>query len=142
MRLRDECCIETKAKDWVQTAHIISRSYKSTAWDLDNVVLLSAKRHCFYTHRPVEWKKFINEYFGEGYYEEMERRALDYHKWSLGELKELYAELCYIRDNRYKPEWRILLYANPGRTSYPSAGGEPTTKLREGWADSERAKSR
>lgn len=84
-----EICEETRGTDNLQCAHIIPRSYLATRWDLDNAVCLIQKRHKFYTHRPVEWRKFI----GEKRFKELEKRALNYRKWSLEELKELYGRL-------------------------------------------------
>src|SRR3990167_4041915 len=65
-------CVETGATQSIQTAHIISRSYFNIRWDFDNAIPLSASRHRYYTDRPVEWKRFINHHFGEGYYEKLE----------------------------------------------------------------------
>jgi len=115
VRLRDGGCIETKTTKNLQGAHIISRSYKATAFDLDNVVTLSSGRHQYYTYHSLEWKDFINKHFGKGYYEKLEARALIYHVWSLDELKELHEKLLTIRNSWCGPEWRTLLPTNPGR---------------------------
>lgn len=86
-------CIETKVKYNLQCAHIVSRSYHATAWDLDNAVCLFKNRHCYYTHHPVEWENFVNETIGEEKHKELKKRALNYKAMKLSDYKELYARL-------------------------------------------------
>jgi len=93
VKLRDGKCQETNTTDKLQCAHIISRIYHAVRWDFDNALALSFKRHMYYTHHPVEWRRFIREHFGKGYYEMLEKRALKYKKMTLKDYKELYEEL-------------------------------------------------
>ena len=83
-------CVETGARENLQTAHIVLACYMNTRWDFDNVVTLKSGRHIFYTQHPIEWKLFINRLKGPGYYEKMEDRAMIAKKWSGEDLKELY----------------------------------------------------
>jgi len=112
--LRDGKCIETNATKKLQAAHIISRGYKNTAWDLENVVTLKVGRHKWYTHRPLEWEIFIDSKFGAGYYERLKKRALNYRKWTLEELKELYVSLEKIRNSFDRRTGKFKDQANPG----------------------------
>jgi len=100
VRLRDKVCRETSSKDNLQCAHIISRSYKNTRWDFDNAITLTIGRHKYYTHHPLEWKVFINKLFGKGYYEKLEKKALQYKSYSLEELKEVYDQIHTNRGSR------------------------------------------
>jgi len=86
-------CIETKSRNNLQTSHIISRSYFNIRWDFDNAVVLTQKRHKYYTHHPVEWKRFINNHFGDGYYEALENKAIVSRVWSKEAVKEKYEDL-------------------------------------------------
>ncbi|HEC66617.1 MAG TPA: hypothetical protein ENI23_15180 [bacterium] len=128
-------CIETKASN-VQCAHIISRSYHATRWDFDNAVCLGMGRHFFYTYHPIEWKLFINERFGQGYYEKLEGRAMRYRQWSLDDLKELYGFFQTIFDSWSEREGRFFVYSNPGcandNDKQEGAGSDPPTQYRHG----------
>ena len=90
-------CEETNAKENLQCAHIISRSYFATRWDFDNAICLSASRHAYYTFRPIEWHRFIDEKF-PGRYARLEKRALPYRGWSREELRQLYEAFRDISD--------------------------------------------
>lgn len=69
MRLSD-------CKGPMQPAHIVSRSYRSIRWDEDNAMPLCAGAHRYFTARPVEWKRFVDELYGAGTYAGLEARAL------------------------------------------------------------------
>src|SRR3990167_5354484 len=90
IRLRAGKCEETNGKMNLQCAHLISRSYKSTRWDLDNAICLSRERHKYYTEHPLEWELFLEKKIGSVRLEELKERAIDYKVWTLEELKELY----------------------------------------------------
>lgn len=92
-------CIETNATSGLNTAHIISRDYHAIRWSFNNAVTLSVGRHKYYTHHPVEWKRFINQKFGQGYYEALEYRALGRKTYSLDDLKDLYEQFKNLRAN-------------------------------------------
>ena len=92
--------METGATDKLQTAHIVSREYKSVRWDFDNAVVLTSGRHAWYTNHPIEWRLFINKLKGDHYYEDMEKKALVLKKWSTEELKELYESLRSLEAKR------------------------------------------
>ena len=86
-------CVETGATDNLQTAHVISRSYKAIRWDMDNAMCLSARRHAWYTYHPIEWRAFCVKYLGKQKYEALEKKAREGRGWGEKGLKELYAKL-------------------------------------------------
>ena len=86
-------CVETGATTNLQTAHLISRSYLATRWELDNAVTLTAGRHVWYTHNPLEWREFCFKRLSKERYEELEKKTRARRKWTVSELEELYAEL-------------------------------------------------
>ena len=127
VRLRaNGLCQETNGKEFPQCAHIISRDYKNTCWDLDNAICLSRNRHKFYTHRPLEWEVFVDKLLGLGYHNKMKQRALNYRGWTFKELKDLYARLKIIRDSWDVGERRFRVYTNPGRAGFESQESEIT----------------
>lgn len=87
-------CVETGTTNNLQTAHVISRSYKAIRWDMDNAVCLSAKRHMYYTHHPIEWRTFCIKHLGRKKYEALETQAMKHKPWGEKGLKDLYAELA------------------------------------------------
>ena len=86
-------CVETKARHSLQAAHVISRSYLATRWDMDNAVTLTAGRHHWYTNNPLDWEAFCIKYLGNKKYEALKRKAMARKHWGEGGLKKLYAEL-------------------------------------------------
>lgn len=46
-----------------QCAHLVSRRYHATRWDLLNAVCLCAGCHVKYTHDPIAWDDWIEERF-------------------------------------------------------------------------------
>jgi hypothetical protein len=65
-----------KCKGWLQACHGISRTYRGTRFDLRNGLPGCASHHKYYTHRPLEWDRFLELYWGEELKTEMERTAL------------------------------------------------------------------
>ena len=60
----------------LQCAHIISRRYLCTRWDLGNAVCLCARCHMYMTHRPLEWEEWVIARIGAQRYENLKRKAL------------------------------------------------------------------
>lgn len=69
--------------DALQAAHIISRNYYATRFDLDNGLALCQRCHKRWTMQPVEWFLTVVETIGLSAYVDLchralVRRALDY----------------------------------------------------------------
>ena len=60
----------------LQCAHICSRRYLSTRWDLDNAMCLDSGCHIYFTHHPIEWDLFVISCIGEEKYNALKKRAL------------------------------------------------------------------
>ena len=83
IRDRDRVCVANRERidtcespDWLQCAHIHTRSYSATRFDPDNAVTLCRSCHMYYTQRPLEFKVFIDLVLGENYYDRLGIRAL------------------------------------------------------------------
>lgn len=61
----------------LQCAHIISRSYRVIRTDQRNALALCQGCHTFYTHRPLEWRAFIDRTH-PGLWDELTHLALTY----------------------------------------------------------------
>lgn len=73
-------CFKCNRTTGLQCAHIVSRSYHATRWDLDNAVCLCNGCHVYYTHHPLEWEVFICIKIGKDEYDQLKKRALNYSK--------------------------------------------------------------
>jgi hypothetical protein len=60
VRARGKCqnCGSIKS---LQAAHIFSRIYNNTRWDLDNLLCLCASCHFFFHKNPLEFAHFVGE---------------------------------------------------------------------------------
>lgn len=76
VRKRDRVCMNCGTTHRLQCAHIVSRRYLSTRWNPRNAVALCAGCHVFYTHRPIEWRVWVDRAFQPGYMQYMEHLAL------------------------------------------------------------------
>lgn len=86
IRGRDGICQATRVEEagaekctreaFLQCAHIHSRSYSATRLDPDNAMALCRSCHTYFTPRPLEWKVFVDELYGEHYYDRLAVRAL------------------------------------------------------------------
>ena len=123
IRERAGKCEETGSKYLPQCAHLISRSYRATRWDFDNAICLSAARHRYYTDRPLEWEKFIEDKMGRARFEMLKTRALEYKTWTLEELKILYEELKNIRDSWDGSGGKFRLHSYQGFPIYHFKAG-------------------
>ena len=79
IRERDGACRKCGSTEYLQTAHIISRSYKSIRTDPRNAVALCRSCHTYFTHRPLEWQAWIDEQF-PGRWDWLRKKALQYPK--------------------------------------------------------------
>ncbi len=69
----------TDHKGNLQCAHIISRDYKRIRTDRRNALCLCAGCHMYYTHRPLEWRQWIDTTY-PGLWDELTALALTYEK--------------------------------------------------------------
>ncbi len=59
---RDGWCLACGSPEAGQCAHIISRRYRATRWDILNAVRLCQSCHVRYTHQPEEWREWADEH--------------------------------------------------------------------------------
>lgn len=81
IRSRDGKCLSCGTKRNLQCAHIISRSYKSIRTDERNAITLCQSCHLRFTHRPLEWRDWVEKRF-PGRWEELKWKALGYERVS------------------------------------------------------------
>lgn len=74
----DGACRRCGKTTGLQCAHIVSRGYHSTRWDLDNAMCLDQGCHMYFTHHPVEWELFVVACIGQEAYNDLKVRALKY----------------------------------------------------------------
>ena len=79
IRERDGSCRRCGSTDFLQCAHIISRSYKSIRTDPRNAVALCRGCHTFFTHSPLEWRDWVEQQF-PGRWDWLRAEALKYEK--------------------------------------------------------------
>lgn len=68
IRARDGRCLECGATEFLQCAHIISRSYKAIRVNPDNAVALCRSCHTYFTHHPLQWFEWVEEKFPGRWY--------------------------------------------------------------------------
>ena len=73
-------CEACGTSDMLQCAHILTRGYKQTAFDLDNAMCLCRSHHVYFTHRPIEWEAFVIYMIGEKKVANLREKAVQYHK--------------------------------------------------------------
>ena|SRR3990167_473912 len=137
IRLRaKEKCEETNDSYRPNCAHIVSRGYLATRWDLDNAICLAWNRHRYYTDRPLEWEKFIISKIGKVKWQQLKDRALYYKTWTLEELKELYEKLSNLRNSWNRPKRKFDLFVYQGFPTYHfRAGNEARAIYGYSWKD-------
>jgi len=79
IRLRDGKCQACGATEYLQCAHIITRSYKAIRVVEDNAVALCRSCHVKFTHRPLEWREWVEDHY-PGRWEALKAEALKYSK--------------------------------------------------------------
>lgn len=91
------CCNHVESISDLQCAHIFSRTYRNTRWDLDNLVNLCPGCH-FYGHRnPIAFVEFIkNTWLSVYKYEQLKIKHNAIKRWTLQEMVDLYEELGKI----------------------------------------------
>lgn len=90
-------CNRCGSRDWLQTAHIISRRYSNTRCDIRNAWCLCAGCHRRLTDWPREHSRYITETIGSEAYEELRAKAESFEKvdWSIEyeKLKEIWKNM-------------------------------------------------
>ena len=87
------CGVHGEKSDF-ECAHIFSRRYLSTRWDLLNGLCLCHACHRRAHNKPVEFTEFVKEYLGLISYQELRERAkIMIGSANIGHLKEVVAEL-------------------------------------------------
>lgn len=77
----------------LQCAHIFSRTYRNTRWDLKNLLPLCQGCH-FRAHKcPVEFTERVKVYLGDVEYELLKIRHNAIKKWTLVEMFDYYNAL-------------------------------------------------
>lgn len=79
VRERDGRCLNCGTTELLQCAHLISRSYKAIRTDFDNAVTLCRSCHMKYTHKPLEWREWVEDRF-PGRWGKLKQTALAYPK--------------------------------------------------------------
>jgi len=108
-RLRDNGCVFRdfikesgyKCGGYTMAEHIVSRKFSNTYSDLDNIICLCYVHHIiFKPESPTVYTRIVKEYLGEGWVEEIEKKArkscnFGLKDWQKEEerLKEVLAEL-------------------------------------------------
>ena len=73
-------CHRCNSEYRIQCAHIISRTYYTVRWSLDNAIPLCSGCHVFFTYHPLEWEEYIIGKFGEEHWLDLKKRARTYEK--------------------------------------------------------------
>lgn len=79
IKARDGRCVSCGSTAYLQCAHIHSRSYKSIRTNPDNAVALCRGCHVKFTHKPLEWRLFIDE-MQPGLWDDLADIALAYER--------------------------------------------------------------
>ena len=79
VRARDGRCLACGSTEFLQCAHIISRSYKAIRVDELNAVCLCRSCHLKFTHKPLEWVEWVEDNY-PGRWAELKAKALAYEK--------------------------------------------------------------
>lgn len=79
IKIRDGACLACGSTEYLQCAHLISRSYKSIRTDENNAVTLCRGCHMKYTNKPLEWREWVAIRF-PGRWDELTTKALMYEK--------------------------------------------------------------
>lgn len=91
-------CVSCKKTDYLklQCAHIFSRTYRNTRWDLKNLICLCAGCH-FEAHKnPIRFVEKVKEHLGEYEYEALKNRHNSIKRWTVVEMNELLQNLRKI----------------------------------------------
>ena len=79
VRSRDGECLNCGSVDYLQAAHIHSRSYHAIRVNETNCVALCRSCHLRFTHRPLEWHEWVEGRF-PGRWDVLKWEALGYER--------------------------------------------------------------
>ena len=80
-------CEKCGSKHELQTAHIFSRTYNSTRWDLDNALCLCVSCHFFFHKNPILFGEFVKEFLPENLYEVLKEKRNFISKYTIEDLQ-------------------------------------------------------
>ena len=86
-------CQNCGSKNNLQAAHIFSRTYNNTRWDLDNLICLCASCHFFFHKNPLEFAHWI----GEEKYQLLKESRNQITKYTIDDLLTKYKILQELR---------------------------------------------
>lgn len=89
----EKCHSRTKA---LNSAHIMSRRYLQTRWDLENGLCLCVGCHFWAHQNPIEFTHWVEEYLGEDIIEKLRKKANYIGKVDLEEV-HIYLKGIYER---------------------------------------------
>jgi len=93
-------CLRCGKKTNLHCAHIFSRRYMTTRWNLDNAIPLCYACHIFWCHRnPIEFTIFVTKILGEEKLEELRKLSLEKSAYTVQDLEQLLRVL-----EAHKPE--------------------------------------
>ncbi len=72
-------CQRCETDQYLQCAHLISRSYKSIRTELENATTLCRSCHMMFTHHPLEWEAWCEEKW-PGRFLALKQRALRHER--------------------------------------------------------------
>ncbi len=87
--------IHAKRLSW---AHVVSRRYLETRWDLDNAFCLCMACHMYYTYNPIQWEQFVINKIGKRKYDQLKKRAVSSTKVDYGQKKYLLNQAMKLID--------------------------------------------
>jgi len=80
-------CVRCKSKENLQTAHIFSRTYNATRWDIENNLLcLCASCHWFFHKNPVLFGEYVRGLLGAERYALLKETRNQITKYTIEDL--------------------------------------------------------
>jgi hypothetical protein len=92
-------CVWCKKEEYdkLQCAHIFSRTFRNTRWDLKNLLPLCQSCH-FYGHRnPISFTEMVMCHLGEYEYNALKIKHNSIKRWTIPEMEELLKTLKGIQ---------------------------------------------
>ncbi len=94
-------CVRCNRKKQLQTAHIFSRTYNATRWDIENNLLcLCATCHWFFHKNPVYFTAYVRGLLGEERYALLKEARNQITKHTLEDLETKYHILREIKEGK------------------------------------------
>jgi len=77
----------------LQCAHIFSRTFRNTRWDLHNLICLCARCHFEAHQKPILFTEFVRNVLGEYFYASLKSNHNAIKRWTVTEMEELWQTL-------------------------------------------------